>query len=251
MISIDKHLNIATIRIQRPHVYNALNKDLIIALIDAYKKINTDNSIDIIVLTGDGKGFCSGLDLEWAQQLIEVDVQSIVEEYFNKLVKEIYNSSKLTVAKLNGIAAGAGASLALACDLLFGIDEAKLSFPFLHLGLQPDTGASFLLVQRVGYYKTMEWLIEGKTLSMEEASKFNMIANTFESIEILDKFLEQFFIHCQKLQTGSVIELKKLLKATLQNDFNQSLTLEAQAQSLSVKGGMLKEKIEQFLNKKK
>jgi 2-(1,2-epoxy-1,2-dihydrophenyl)acetyl-CoA isomerase len=251
MIAIEQNANVAKIRIQRPHVYNALNKELIIALMDAYKKFNNDDTVDIIVLTGDGKGFCSGLDLEWAQQLVDVDVESIVEEYFNVLIKEIYNSPKLTVAKLNGIAAGAGASLALACDLLFGINEAKLSFPFLHLGLQPDTGASFLLVQRVGYYKSMEWLIEGKTLSMEEASKYNMIANTFESIETLDKFLEQFYIHCQKLQSGSVIELKKLLKASFQNDFSNSLTLEALAQARSVKGGMLKEKIEQFLNKKK
>jgi 2-(1,2-epoxy-1,2-dihydrophenyl)acetyl-CoA isomerase len=251
MLNIQNNNRVAYIELQRPHVYNALNKELILALIDAYKKLNEDPMVDIIVLTGSGKGFCSGLDLEWAQQLVESDIESIVETYFNTLIKEIYNSPKLTVTKLNGIAAGAGASLALGCDFIFAMDEAKLSFPFLHLGLQPDTGASFLLVQRIGYHKALEWLVEGKTLSMQEANQYNLIANSFSTIEILDKFLEQFILHCQKLQHGSLIGLKKLLKNALHNDFNQSLLLEAQAQAESVKGGLLNEKIIHFLNKKK
>jgi len=240
---------VATISMNRPEVYNALTPDLIEALTAAFKKADTDDSVDYIVFKGEGKGFCAGLDLQWALTIQGEKVVEIVEQYFNTLTKAIHLCSKPVICLLHGPASGAGASLVLACDLIFASEQGSLAFPFLGLGLQPDTGMAYYLKQRVGYHQAFEWLLEGKKLTVQEAVEHKLVQKKFTDETMMHDYLSFYLKSLSQLQVGAGKSLKSLLIG--QTSFEETLKKEAEQQALAVKGGMLKVKIEEFFNKKK
>jgi 2-(1,2-epoxy-1,2-dihydrophenyl)acetyl-CoA isomerase len=241
--------HVATISMNRPEVYNALTPDLIEALTSAFKEADTDNSIDYIIFKGEGKGFCAGLDLQWALTIQSEQVVEIVEHYFNTLTKAIHLCSKPVICLLHGPASGAGASLVLACDLIFASEQGSFAFPFLGLGLQPDTGMAYYLKQRVGYHQAFEWLLEGKKLTVDEAIQYKLIQKKFTDETTMTDYLGFYLKSLSQLQTGAGKSLKSLLIG--QSSFEETLSKEAKQQALAVNGGMLKIKIEEFFNKKK
>lgn len=240
---------VATISMNRPEVYNALTPDLIEALTSAFQEADSDESIDYIVFKGEGKGFCAGLDLQWALTIEGEKVVEIVEQYFNALTKAIHLCSKPVICLLHGPASGAGASLVLACDLIFASEQGSLAFPFLGLGLQPDTGMAYYLKQRVGYHQAFEWLLEGKKLTVQEAVEYKLVQKKFTDETMMNDYLSFYLKSLSQLQVGAGKSLKSLLIG--QASFEETLTKEAEQQALAVKGGMLKVKIEEFFNKKK
>ena len=145
---------------------------------------------------------------------------------------------------MHGTASGAGASLVLACDLIFASEEGSLAFPFLGLGLQPDTGMSYYLKKRVGYALAFEWLIEGKKLTAEEAYEHKLIQKKFTDETTMNDYLGFYIKHINQMQPGAAASLKSLLSGDL--SFDEVLKKEAEQQALAVKGGMLKVKIEEF-----
>jgi 2-(1,2-epoxy-1,2-dihydrophenyl)acetyl-CoA isomerase len=225
------------ISMNRPEVYNALTIELINALIQAFEYADADKETDYVIFKAEGKGFCAGLDLQWALTINSETVVEIVENYFNRLTRAIHTCRKPVICLLHGAASGAGASLVLACDLIFASEHGSLAFPFISLGLQPDTGMSYYLKQRVGYHTSFEWLLEGKKLTADEA-----MANKLVQKNSYLKSLNQ-------LQSGAGASLKSLLSGNL--SFEEVLKKEAEQQALAVKGGMLQVKIEEFFNKKK
>jgi 2-(1,2-epoxy-1,2-dihydrophenyl)acetyl-CoA isomerase len=240
---------IATISMNRPEVYNALTPDLIEALTLAFKEADADEFIDYIIFKGEGKGFCAGLDLQWALTIQSEHVVEIVEHYFNKLTKAIHLCSKPVICLLHGPASGAGASLVLACDLIFASEQGSLAFPFLGLGLQPDTGMAYYLKQRVGYHQAFEWLLEGKKLSIEEAIEHKLIQKKFTDETTMADYLSFYLKSLSQLQAGAGKSLKSLL--TGHTSFEETLKKEAEQQALAVKGGMLKVKIEEFFKNRR
>ncbi|MBC7450200.1 MAG: enoyl-CoA hydratase/isomerase family protein [Cytophagales bacterium] len=243
---IDK---VATVSINRPQVYNALNIELIEELTKAFEEADNNPGIECVFFTGEGKGFCSGLDLQWALQIEAQHVKALVTNHFNRLSKAIHHCRKPVICILHGPASGAGASLVLACDVIYATEQGSLSFPFLSLGLQPDTGMSYYLKKRVGYYKAFEWLLECKTLSATEALEHNIVQKVFPDETSLKIHTERFVKQLQSLQAGAVTSLKLLLSAR-EHNLEFVLNEEAEQQSLAIKGGMLKVKIAEFLNRK-
>jgi 2-(1,2-epoxy-1,2-dihydrophenyl)acetyl-CoA isomerase len=239
----------AFISMNRPEVYNALTVELIEALIKAFEAAEKDASVEYVILKGEGKGFCAGLDLQWALTIQGDKVVELVENYFNKLTSAIHLCSKPVICLLHGPASGAGASLVLACDLVFACEEGSLAFPFLGLGLQPDTGMSYYLKQRVGYHQAFEWLLEGKKLTVEEAYAHKLIQKRFTDETTMTDYLGFYLKSLNQLQPGAGKSLKSLLIG--QTSLEETLTKEAEQQALAVKGGMLKVKIEEFFSKKK
>lgn len=240
---------VATISMNRPEVYNALTPDLIEALTAAFKKADADDSVDYVVFKGEGKGFCAGLDLQWALTIQGENVIEIVEQYFNAFTKAIHLCSKPVICLLHGPASGAGASLVLACDLIFASEQGSLAFPFLGLGLQPDTGMAYYLKQRVGYHQAFEWLLEGKKLTVQEAVEHKLVQKKFTDETMMSDYLSFYLKSLSQLQVGAGKSLKSLLIG--QASFEETLKKEAEQQALAVKGGMLKVKIQEFFNKKK
>jgi 2-(1,2-epoxy-1,2-dihydrophenyl)acetyl-CoA isomerase len=243
---------LAEISINRPDVYNALNIEVMDELTRAFQDVDENNDIDCVLFKGEGKGFSSGLDLQWALQIEHKEVKALVTNYFNKLSKAIYHCRKPVICLLHGTASGAGASLAMACDLIFATEKGSLAFPFLGLGLQPDTGMSYFLKKRVGYHLAMMWLLECKTLSAQEAYEHKIIQHIFPDDIALKLHAESFVKQIGSLQPGAGASLKHLLSLSgKEYSLEFALNEEAEQQSLAVKGGMLKRKINEFLEKKK
>lgn len=248
LLTITDHT--ATISINRPQVYNALNPELIEELIQAFEEADNNEDIQIVFFSGEGKGFCSGLDLQWALQIEAKEVKAIVTNLFNRLSKAIHHCRKPVICLLHGPASGAGASLVLACDLIYATEQGSLAFPFLSLGLQPDTGMSYYLKKRVGYYRALEWLLECKTLSAKEALEHKIVQAVFTDDTAMRLQTEQLVKHVSLLQKDAASSLKLLL-GPREHNLEFALNEEAEQQSLAIKGGMLKVKIQEFLNKKK
>lgn len=237
------------ISMNRPEVYNALTIELIEALIKAFEYADANKETEYVIFKAEGKGFCAGLDLQWALTISSETVIEIVENYFNRLTRAIHTCSKPVICLLHGPASGAGASLVLACDLIFATEQGSLAFPFISLGLQPDTGMSYYLKQRVGYHTAFEWLLEGKKLTADEALAHKLVQKKFADLTAMTDYAHSYLKSLNQLQPGAGASLKTLLSGNL--SFEEVLKKEAEQQALAVKGGMLKVKIEEFFNKKK
>ena len=162
---------VATITLNRPDVYNALHDEITYELQDALKAVAKDELVRVVVLTGEGKAFCSGQDLKAAAKEKRSFMDSL-NKRFNPIIRSMRNLQKPIVCKLNGVAAGAGCSLALACDLIVASEEATLIEIFVNIGLVPDSGSSYFLPRLVGMSKAFE------LCSMGSTTTFMMISAT-------------------------------------------------------------------------
>jgi 2-(1,2-epoxy-1,2-dihydrophenyl)acetyl-CoA isomerase len=170
--------NTLVITINREKVYNALNTKSKMEIIKAIKSAAKDDTVRSIVLTAKGKAFCSGQDLN--DRTVNdpgkrVDIGKTIEEEWNPLVLAIRNSEKLVIGAINGVAAGAGLSVALACDIKVAAPGTRFICGFTQIGLAPDAGLSSALVRNLGYSKALEFSLMGKPLLAEDLEKFNLI----------------------------------------------------------------------------
>lgn len=168
----------AVITLNRPEVYNALNLRGKLDIIEAIKKANAATEIRSIVLTGEGKAFCSGQDLN--DRSVDarkgpVDIGHTLETEWNPLVNAIRTSDKLVIAAINGVCAGAGLSVALACDLKISAPGVRFIAGFTQIGLAPDAGLSFQLVKHMGQARALAFSLKGKPLLAEEMVQFGFI----------------------------------------------------------------------------
>lgn len=244
---IEKQGTLASIILNRPERYNALNKALCKEIASAIKELDEDKSIKVIRLKGAGKGFCAGLDL------FEVDInelkeaERIVKELFNPMVLAIKNCSKPVVAQVSGAAAGAGCSLALACDVVFASNNAVFSLPFVNIALLPDTGASYFLVKQLGYKKSFEVLSSGGALKALEAEACLLVNRVVED-SALD---EACFNYCSDLaKVNNLAQLKALLQSAEVESLEKILNLEAYYQDQVAKLPRFEEALKKFKERK-
>ena len=146
---------VATITLNRPEVYNAFNDALTYELQDAFKQIKKDAKVRVVVITGAGKAFCSGQDLKDASKNPDKVFSDSIRKRYNPLIKAVRTLPKPVICRLNGVAAGAGCSLALACDIILASQEALLIEVFINIGLVLDSGSSYFLPRAVGYAKAL------------------------------------------------------------------------------------------------
>jgi len=168
----------ALITINRPEVYNALNVRGKLDIIAAIKEANKHTDVRCIVLTGEGKAFCSGQDLN--DRTVDarqgpVDIGHTLETEWNPLIEAIRTSDKPVVGAINGVCAGAGLSVALACDIKVAAPGIRFISGFTQIGLAPDAGLSFQLVREMGYSKALSYALGGKPLLAEDMVGYNLI----------------------------------------------------------------------------
>lgn len=166
---------IFTITLNRPEVYNAFNEQLTTDLIDAFKEAAKNDEIRVVVITGAGKAFCSGQDLKDAPTGSgKRSLRDSLERRYNPLIRAIRKLPKPVIASVNGVAAGAGASLALACDYRIMAESAKLIEVFVRIGLVPDSGSSWFLVKNCGIAKAFELAATGEDIPAKKAMELSL-----------------------------------------------------------------------------
>ena len=176
-ISYDVDGAVATVTLNRPDALNALTVEMKVALREALERASEDAAVRAVVLTGAGRGFCVGQDLrEHADGLAAGDLAlSTVRDHYNPIVRALAAMPKPVIAAVNGPAAGAGASLAFACDFRLASEKANFMMAFARVGLGPDTGASWTLQRLVGYGRAMAMLMLAEPVSAEQALEMGLV----------------------------------------------------------------------------
>jgi 2-(1,2-epoxy-1,2-dihydrophenyl)acetyl-CoA isomerase len=173
MIKFEVADGVATITLNRPDSLNALNGAMRRELLTALKAAGRDESVRAIVLTGEGRGFCSGADLRGGAA--ERAFRRVLTDEYNPLIVAIRELSKPVIAAVNGVAAGAGVSLALACDLVYAAEEARFIQAFVRIGLVPDSGSTRTLVRALGRHRAAALVFSGEPLGAAEAQAVGLV----------------------------------------------------------------------------
>lgn len=220
---------IARITLNRPNVYNALSPGLLKDITAALQVAKGDDSVRVVVLTGAGeKAFCSGADLKEGMGEASSLGESLRQNY-NPMILAIRNLPKPVICRLNGVAAGAGCSLALACDLIIASKNAYLSQIFVNIGLMPDAGSTFFLPRLVGLQKAFEIASTGRRVYAPEAVTLGLIHKAVPDSE-LDIELCEVLTYYRNAPTKAIGAMKLALNQSLYSNLEQMLELEAEQQ---------------------
>jgi methylglutaconyl-CoA hydratase len=201
-----------TIFLNRPEVHNAMNEPLMNELIDCFKKLQHDESCRVIILTGKGKSFCAGADLNWMKSMVDYSKEENINDsnLLLDLYDLIYHCPKPVIAKINGHAFGGGLGLFAVCDLAISIPECKFAFSEVKLGIIPSVISTFIARRITGIAHMRRLFITGERFTSADAQKFGLIDIIASKKEINDKVKK----YCSILKSSgpnAIIEIKKLI----------------------------------------
>lgn len=241
---------VARLRLNRPEVYHALHPGLLQELLLAVETAAADESVRVLLLTATGnKAFCSGADLTATVQSGQ-SAGELLRAWYNPLIIALRTIPKPVVCRLNGLAAGAGASLALACDMVIGQEQAYLSQIFVKIGLMPDAGATFFLPRLTGMARAFEIATTGRNVYAPEAARIGLIARSVPEAE-LDEAVAQTIDYYRNAPTQAIAAIKQAFNQSDQSDLATMLELEAAGQDKLLKTSDAAEGIQSFLQKRK
>ena len=240
----------ATICLNRPEVYNALNDEITFELQDAFKTVAKDESVRVVVLTGAGKAFCAGQDLKASANAGQRSFMESLHKRYNPIIRAMRSLPKPVIGRLNGVAAGAGCSLALACDMIIASEEATLIEVFINIGLVPDSGSSFFLPRLVGMAKAFELCAMGSKIKAKEAESMGLI-NKAVPADMLDSAVKGCTDYFATAPTKAVGLIKKMLHKSSHATLEEMLDYEAFCQEIAGSSEDYKEGVAAFLEKRK
>jgi 2-(1,2-epoxy-1,2-dihydrophenyl)acetyl-CoA isomerase len=246
-ITYDLTEGVATLTLNRPAVMNALSTALRAEILHALRRAQTEARV--MVLTGAGRAFCSGQDLQDAGQIGSFDLERILNDEYVPMIKAITDSPIPTIAAVNGPAAGAGANLALAADLVIAAESASFIQAFTRIGLVPDAGGSYWLPRQIGLARSMGAMLLGDKISARQAADWGMI---YEAVPD-DTFAETVRKRAAQLAAGPAVAyrgVKEMLRASFANDLDSQLALEARLQGQCGQTGDFREGVAAFLEKR-
>jgi 2-(1,2-epoxy-1,2-dihydrophenyl)acetyl-CoA isomerase len=241
---------VATISLNRPEVYNALNDEITYELQDAFKAMAKDDAVRVVVLTGEGKAFCSGQDLKASSGEETRSFMDSLHKRYNPIIRAMRNLPKPIVCRLNGVAAGAGCSLALAADVIVASEEATLIEVFINIGLVPDSGSSYFLPRLVGMAKAFELCSMGTRVKAREAAQLGLISKAVAPDQ-LDQAVKEYTDYYAQAPTRSIGLIKKMLNKSATASLDDMLDYEAYAQEIAGSSEDYKEGVKAFLEKRK
>ncbi len=241
---------VLTITLNRPEVYNALNDGITYELQDALKAAAKDDRVRVVVLTGAGKAFCSGQDLKAAAGQEKRSFIDSLHTRYNPIIRAMRSLPKPIVGRLNGVAAGAGCSLALACDILVASEEATLIEVFINIGLVPDSGSSYFLPRLVGMAKAFELCSMGSKVKAAEALQLGLV-NKIAVADQLDVAVKEYTDYFAQAPTRSIGLIKKMLNKSSTATLEEMLDYEAYCQEIAGTSQDYKEGVTAFLEKRK
>ena len=240
---------VAHITLNRPQVHNALSPDLILEITRAVRAAEADATVRVVLLTGAGdKAFCSGADLK-AGLGDASSMGDALRSRYNPMILALRNIPKPVVARLNGLAAGAGCSLALACDVILMSAEAYFSQIFINIGLMPDAGSTFFLPRLVGSARAFELASTGRRVYGPEAVQIGLAQRAVPATE-LDAAVHETLAYYRHAPTRAIGVMKQALNASLHSDLETMLAYEAEGQDQLSKTRDAGEGIMAFLQKR-
>tara|TARA_Y100000589_G_scaffold136678_1_gene130744 strand:- start:180 stop:950 length:771 start_codon:yes stop_codon:yes gene_type:complete len=250
MINKEIKNQVAVLTLNRPEKYHSFVKEMALALQSELDACNNDSNIRCIVITASGKAFCAGQDLSEAIDSKGPGLKKIVDEHYNPIIRKIRNIEKPIIAAVNGVAAGAGASIALACDIVIAKKSAVFVQAFSKIGLIPDSAATFFLPRLIGVQKAAGLMMTGEPITAEDAHKIGMIYKYVDD----DKFDDEINLFSEKISkmpTKGLGLTKRLLNSSFNNNLEEQLTDELNAQIIAGKTNDYNEGVNAFLAKRK
>lgn len=250
-ISVDRADSIARLTLTRPEALNALDKATGEELLDALESLRTDASVRVVVLTGAGRAFSAGGDIKEMGQAGELP-ESFFEELLatlNRVVVALTEMPKPVIAGVNGIAAGLGFNLALACDIRIAARGAEFTQAFLRIGLIPDGGGTYHLPRIVGWARAMELILTARTVSSEEALRLGLVTTVVDETDF-DETVDVMARQLAAAPTSAIGRVKQLLAHSLTADLKSQLRLEREMQMESGRSNDFTEGIAAFLEKR-
>ena len=242
---------VAVITLNRPERYNAVNQDLVDGISESLNKAKTDDTVRSIVMTGAGKGFCAGADMNvFGGEVTPEQRRDYIIEQYQPLMHQFFNLNKPIIGAINGTAAGVGAAFALACDLRVMSEKSAILYAFVNIGLGPDGGASWLLSRQVGYSKAFEIATSGKKVMGQECLELGLTNKIVENNEIVNDAIK-WAKELAKRPTLAIGIAKEDIFHSMNNDLNSTISFEAERQVLAFKSHDLKEGVAAFIEKRK
>jgi 2-(1,2-epoxy-1,2-dihydrophenyl)acetyl-CoA isomerase len=241
---------VCELKLNRPAVFNSFNQAMAFALQRALDEAEFNDEVRAIVITGEGKAFCAGQDLAEAINPEGPELQSIVKDHYNPIIERIRAIEKPIIAAVNGVAAGAGANIALACDITIAKKSASFIQAFSKIGLIPDSGGTFFLPRIIGSQKALALMMTGDKISAEQADAMNMIYKAVDD-EAFENEVKTFAETIAALPTRGLGLTKKAVNATFTNNLTQQLALEEELQTEAGQTYDFREGVNAFLEKRK
>jgi 2-(1,2-epoxy-1,2-dihydrophenyl)acetyl-CoA isomerase len=245
---------VTVITLNRPEVLNAINEPLLIQLGQALRAAEQDAGVAAVIITGAGRGFCAGQDLQARREIFDRgDTPHLgkgLRESYKPIIMRIRGMEKPVIAALNGVAAGAGCGLALACDLRVASEEASLILSFARVGLALDSGSSFFLPRLVGMGRAFEIALTGDPVSAQEAERIGLVNQVYPTNELLPRareLAERFAAG----PTGALGLIKRDLNRAFSVDLETALDYEAQQQEIAGRTADFREGVMSFIEKRR
>lgn len=250
-IKIKLNNQVAFITLNRPKAFNSFNRKMALAFQDALKSAEANNDVRAIYITGEGKAFSAGQDLkEVTDPEQNPGFKKILEEHYNPIIRQIRQTKLPIIAAVNGVAAGAGANIALACDIVVASEKASFIQAFSGIGLVPDSGGTYFLPRLIGFQKASAIMMLGDKISAENAEKMGMIYKYFPA----DEFEEKSIALAEKLAkmpTKALTQTKELLNQSFSNTLNEQLDIEGKYQVEAAQSDDYREGVAAFVEKRK
>ena len=240
---------VLTLKLNRPSVFNSFNREMALALQEELKSANQNDEVRAIIIIGEGKAFCAGQDLAEATDPNGPALQTIVKDHYNPIIELIRKIEKPIIAGVNGVAAGAGANIALACDITIAKESASFIQAFSKIGLIPDSGGTFFLPRIIGSQKALALMMTGDKVSASDAEKMNMIYKAVAD-EDFENELYKFANQIAKMPTRGLGLTKKAMNASFSNNLTSQLALEEVLQTEAGQTYDFKEGVNAFLEKR-
>lgn len=242
---------IAWITLNRPEVFNSFNREMALLLQKTLDDCETDPNVRAIVITGNGKAFCAGQDLkEVTSPELNPGFRKILEEHYNPIITRIRNIEKPIIAAVNGVAAGAGANIALACDIVVSVENASFIQAFSKIGLIPDSGGTFFLPRLIGFQRATALMMLGDKVSGQEALNLGLIYKLFP-LAFFEEEVTALATTLANMPTKALGLTKRLLNQSMHNNLDQQLALESDLQIEASSSNDYNEGVTAFVEKRK
>lgn len=242
---------IAYITLNRPEVFNSFNREMALSLQSIFDDCEVNSEVRAIVLTGNGKAFCAGQDLkEVTDPELNPGFKKILEEHYNPIITRIRTIKKPIIAAINGVAAGAGANIALACDIVVAHEKVSFIQAFSLIGLVPDSAGTFFLPRLIGFQKASALAMLGNKISAEEAEQLGMIYKV-TSTESFDEEINKLALKLANMPTKALGFIKELFNQSMTNTLDEQLALESKLQIKAAQSEDYAEGVAAFIEKRK
>mgnify|MGYP000948496827 FL=1 len=240
---------VTTIRLNRPERYNSFNREMALALQQTLDQCATDGT-RCIVLTGEGKAFCAGQDLNEVTDPNGPPLPTIVGEHYNPIITRLRDIEVPVIAAVNGAAAGAGANIALACDIVIARESSYFLQAFSHIGLIPDSGGTYHLPRLIGFQRASALMMLGEKVNAKDAETMGMIYKSIPDAD-WDTAVLALSQRVAAMPTRGLALTKRALNASLENNLTAQLDVEEKIQTAAGKTDDYSEGVRAFLEKRK